>query len=100
MNDYKWYNDDFQNNSSNNNTSYEANYTYTQTEAPRKKSRMKKFFADKKKIGVTAVSVALVAVITVSGYALFSGNSSPELSDTLQNNLGSNIRERCTISTE
>lgn len=93
MNDYKWYNDDFQNNSSNNNTSYEANYTCTQTEAPRKKSRVRKFFSDKKKIAVTAVSVALVAVITVSGYALFNGNSPAELSDSLQNNLGSNVTE-------
>ena len=87
MNDYKWYNDDFQNNSSGNSNSYEGQYTYTETQASHKQSRFKKFFSDKKKTATAIISVVLVGVITVSGYTLFSDGAPVDLSDSLQSNL-------------
>lgn len=92
MDDFKWYNDDFQNNSTNTsgNNTYDSQYTqdFNQS-AQTKRKRKSNFFKNKKKVATAILSVALVGVITVSGYSLLSNGGSVELSDSLQGNLQS-----------
>ncbi|MBQ7900927.1 MAG: trypsin-like peptidase domain-containing protein [Clostridia bacterium] len=96
MDDFKWYNDDFQNNSTNTsgNNTYNSQYTqdFTQS-AQTKEKRKSKFFKNKKKVATAILSVALVGVITVSGYSLLNNGGSVELSDSLQGNLQSDTSQ-------
>ena len=96
MDDFKWYNDDFQNNSTNTsgNNTYNSQYTqdFTQS-AQTKEQRKSKFFKNKKKVATAILSVALVGVITVSGYSLLNNGGSVELSDSLQGNLQSDTSQ-------
>ncbi len=83
MDEFKWYNDDFQNNTRN--TYSQKNSDNTQYTPPKPK---KKLFKNKKSIATAALSVALVGVIGFSGYALYSGNADgADISDSLMSNL-------------
>ena len=83
MDEFKWYNDDFQNNT--NNYTQNNNSDNTQYTPPKPK---KKLFKNKKSIATAALSVALVGVIGFSGYALYSGNAGgANISDSLMSNL-------------
>lgn len=87
MDEFKWYNDDFQNNT--NTTNNYGNQTFNQPpqDEPPKKRKVKKA----KNIPAIVLSVALVGVITVSGYFLAtSSNKEPvQISQELQDNLSS-----------
>ena len=99
MDEFKWYNDDFQNNT---NTYSNSNGEQTQHQSQhhshhqphhhrhhKKPTFIKNWFKNKKAVATSVVAVALVGVIGVSGYALYSGNSGggANISDTLMNNL-------------
>ncbi len=92
MDEFKWYNDDFQNNkntySQNNwqNTQYNTQYT-----PPKPK---KKLFKNKKSVLTAALSVALAGVIGFSGYALLSGNAGDvDVSESLVSNLEGKLQQ-------
>ncbi len=94
MNDFKWYNDDFQNSSNQGNNNYSAQNNYqsdfynTTVNKKKKRFSLKKVF--KKPTTAVAVSLAVVltAVISVSGYHLVSPMLKSANDTTLAENLG------------
>ncbi len=86
MDDFKWYNDDFQNNTSykqgsqnSSNTGFDGDFYEQPVSKKSKKS--------KKTIAAAVLSVALAFVICFSGYALYNGRGGNEMSDSLLANL-------------
>lgn len=93
MDEFKWYNDDFQNNSQNftDNANNENHENFTE-HAPKK--RKINWFNNKKKIATAALAVALVGVVTVSGYSLATGrNSGNDISADLKSNLSTSVSD-------
>lgn len=87
-NNYKWYNDDFQNQSSTSNT-YESRSDFSSSKKPKKKIKIN-LFKNKKKTATVALSLVLAGVISVSGYSLISGkNDESSLSASLSENFSS-----------
>lgn len=81
MDEFKWYKDDFQTNTShtqNTNNTYEAQYSYhSQPKRPK----------NKKKIATIVLSAVLAVVIGFSGFALYNGKGGNEISQSLLSNL-------------
>lgn len=97
MDEFKWYNDDFQNNSQNskdseNHESYE-NENFTE-QTPRKKKINFNFFKNKKKAATVALAVVLAGVVSVSGYSLAtSRNTGSDMSAALKTNLSTTVSD-------
>lgn len=81
MDEFKWYNDDFQNNTSNTqNTNGGNTNTYYEQPSKTKNKKTKNKFA-------IALSAVLVIVICFSGVALYNGKGGNDISDNLLANL-------------
>lgn len=112
MDEYKWYNDDFQNNSSQSSqntqneysqntsetenysyqsTNYEQNteYTYSQND-DYKPQKSKKFSF--KKVLASAVALCLVSVVSISGYVLVTGRGGEKSTAPISKSLMDNIK--------
>ncbi len=99
MNDFKWYNDDFQN-SSNSDGGYNHTEFYNTT-VNKKKRRfsLKKMFKKPKTSVAVCLAVVLTLVISVSGYSLVSPMLKSVGDNSLQENLGAyEVTEQATGS--
>lgn len=82
MDEFKWYNDDFQNDSGKSKEYSSQSYSEPTYKKPKKKYKLPKLTP------TIIVSIALVAVLSVSGYSLVtSRHSDVEISDELKDNL-------------
>ncbi len=97
MDEFKWYNDDFQNNSQNfkdseNHKNY-GNENSTE-QAPKKKKINFNFFKNKKKAATVALAVVLAGVVSVSGYSLVTNRSGgSDMSAALKSNLSTTVSD-------
>lgn len=97
MDEFKWYNDDFQNNSQNfkdseNHENY-GNENSTE-QAPKKKKINFNFFKNKKKAATVALAVVLAGVVSVSGYSLATNRSGgSDMSAALKTNLSTTVSD-------
>lgn len=85
MNEFKWYNDDFQNNSNSSSHSQQS-YSNSEHKEPKKNRKIKSIKI--KNIPAFVITVILIGVISVSGYSLITSDReqahiSQELSDNL-----------------
>ena len=82
MDEFKWYNDDFQNDSGKSKEYSSQSYSEPTYKKPKKKYKLPKLTP------TIIVSIALVAVLSVSGYSLVTSRySDVEISDELKDNL-------------
>lgn len=97
MDEFKWYNDDFQNNSNSSGNTGNSEQNQEETyggyyEQPKKKKKR-----SVKKVCATVLSVVLIAVISVTGYSLYtSGNHNEKnvISEELQDNLSNKTEKK------
>ncbi|MBQ8526427.1 MAG: trypsin-like peptidase domain-containing protein [Clostridia bacterium] len=90
MDEFKWYNDDFQNNTNTSDSYAKQSFTQEPHEGPHRKKKSKK----PKNIPAIVLSIILVGVIGVSGYFLAVPNDElVQISRELQDNLSSNSEE-------